>query len=65
MNGRKSLTNAEFIDRRVPESTNETLTLTSFVDIRNNYFQYKAKKVLVIVQRRGCSARDALDWVGL
>ena len=43
----KSLTKTE------PESTNEignTETLTSFLDIRNNYFQYKGTKVLVIVK---------------
>lgn len=30
-------------------------TLTSFLDIRNNYFQYKGKKVLVLV-------KDGVAW---
>jgi hypothetical protein len=49
----KSLKNTESINQRVPESTNEivdTETLTSFFDIRNNYFQYKGKKVFVIIK---------------
>jgi len=49
----KSFRNTESTDQRESESTNEigdTETLTSFLDIRNNYFQYKGKKVLVIVK---------------
>jgi len=60
----KSLRNTEST-----ESTNEikeTDTLTSFLDIRNNYFQYKGKKVLVIVKEgvvwfKGIDVAQLLD----
>lgn len=45
--------NTTATDTIVSDSTNEmvnTETLTSFLDIRNNYFQYKGKQVLVIVK---------------
>lgn len=45
-------TNGSNIDNSLSDGNQneETDTCTSFLDIRNNYFQYKGKKVLVIVK---------------